>query len=80
LVDENGVVPLLADFSDGSPEIQNKLVELDSLSIPLLAIYPADPSAPPIILRDTITESQLIEALKEAGPSQPQSKLTTYTH
>lgn len=80
LVDENGVVPLLADFSEGSPEIQNKLVELDSLSIPLLAIYPADPSAPPIILRDTITESQLIEALKEAGPSQTQSKLTTYTH
>ncbi|MEO8270381.1 MAG: thioredoxin family protein, partial [Aureliella sp.] len=82
LVDENGVVPLLADFSDGSPEIQSKLVELESLSIPLLAIYPADPTAPPIILRDTITESQLLEALKEAGPSQSEteSKLTTYTH
>ena len=80
LVDENGVVPLLADYSDGSPEIKDKLVELDSISIPLLAIYPADPSVPPIILRDSITESQLIEALKEAGPSQPESKLTTYTH
>ncbi len=80
LVDENGVVPLLADWSEPSDEIMSKLKELDSLSIPLLAIYPADPSAPPIILRDAITESQLIRALKEAGPSQPESKLTTYTN
>lgn len=80
LVDENGVVPLLADWSEPSEEIMSKLKELDSLSIPLLAIYPADPSAPPIILRDAITESQLLDALKAAGPSQPASKLTTFTH
>ena len=80
LVDQNGVIPLLADWSEPSDEIMSKLKELDSLSIPLLAIYPADPSAPPIILRDAITESQLLRALKEAGPSQPDSKLTTYTN
>lgn len=79
LVDQNGVIPLLADWSEPSDEIMNKLRELDSLSIPLLAIYPADPSAPPIILRDAITESQLLRALKEAGPSQSKTKLTTYT-
>lgn len=79
LVEQNGVVPLLADWSEPSDEIMTKLKELDSLSIPLLAIYPADPAAPPIILRDAITESQLLRALKEAGPSQTKTKLTTYT-
>lgn len=78
LVNENGVVPLLADWSEPSPEIDKKIKELDSLSIPLLAIYPADPDAEPIILRDTITESQLLEALKKAGPSgPPKGRLTS---
>ena len=78
LVDENAVVPLLADWSEPSDEILNKLKELDSLSIPLLAIYPADPNAEPIILRDAITESQLLQALKDAGPSQAPTKLTSH--
>ncbi len=76
LVDENGVVPLLADWSEESDEIFSKIKELNSLSIPLLAIYPADASQEPIILRDAITESQLLEALKAAGPSQTKTKLT----
>lgn len=80
LVSENGVVPLLADWSEPSDEIFNKIKELDSLSIPLLAIYPADPSLEPIILRDAITESQLLEALKAAGPSQSKTKLTGVVH
>lgn len=77
LVNQNQVVPLLADWSDRGEEIFNKIKELDSLSIPLLAIYPADPNAEPIILRDLITESQLLEALKQAGPSGSKVKLTS---
>ena len=80
LLDENGVVPLLADWSEPSEEIFSKIKELESLSIPLLAIYPADPTQEPIVLRDAITESQLIEALKEAGPSQSKTKLTGVMH
>ncbi len=80
LVDENGVVPLLADWSEPSDEIFSKIKELESLSIPLLAIYPADPAAEPIILRDAITESQLLEALNAAGPSQTKTKLTGIVH
>ncbi len=80
LVSENGVVPLLADWSEPSEEILSKIKELDSLSIPLLAIYPADPSSPPIILRDSITESELLAALKTAGPSKVKSKLTSSVH
>ena len=75
-VDQNGVVPILADWSEESDEIFSKIKELNSLSIPLLAIYPADASQEPIILRDAITESQLLEALKAAGPSQTKTKLT----
>ncbi len=80
LVDENGVVPLLADWSEESDEIFSKIKELNSLSIPLLAIYPADASQEPIILRDAITESQLLDALKAAGPSQTKTKLTGVVH
>ena len=76
LVKQNNVIPLLADWSSPSEEIEKKLRELDSNSIPLLAIYPAGPDSEPIILRDVITQAQLIEALKQAGPSSSTPRLT----
>ncbi len=69
VVDELGVVPLLADWSDKSQEIKDKLTDLDSISIPLLAIYPAGGSGEPIVLRDLVRERDVIEALRRAGPS-----------
>lgn len=77
LVAENDVVPMLADWTDRSDEIRDKLEELQSNSIPLLVIYPPDPSAKPILLRDLITESQVLEALEQAGPSQSKSLFTS---
>jgi thiol:disulfide interchange protein len=72
-LEKNRVVPLLADWTDGSPEIKQMLESLQSKSIPLLAIFPAaKPGGPlpePIVLRDLITESQVLEALERAGPS-----------
>ncbi len=70
LIEKNDIVPLLADWTDRSELIREQLRRLGSKSIPLLAIYPADPNAEPIILRDTFTESTLLKALNEAGPSQ----------
>jgi thiol:disulfide interchange protein len=67
LVKSNRVVPLLADWTDPSDEIKNKLSELRSASIPLLAIYP--PDGPPIVLRDSLLKETVIDALKKAGPS-----------
>jgi suppressor for copper-sensitivity B len=67
LIKENKVVPLLADWTDPSDEIKKKLAELKSASIPLLAIYP--PDSPPIVLRDSLFESDVLKALTEAGPS-----------
>ena len=72
-IESNKVVPLLADWTEESPEIKTMLESLQSKSIPVLAIFPAarsGESAPePIILRDLITESQVLTAIKAAGPS-----------
>ena len=46
---------------------------MGSRSIPFLVIFPgSEPGKPlrdPIVLRDAITESQLLAALEQAGPS-----------
>jgi thiol:disulfide interchange protein len=69
LLEKNGVVPMLADWTEHSPEIKAKLQELNSASIPFLAIYPAGRPEEVIRLQDVISESQLLEALQKAGPS-----------
>jgi thiol:disulfide interchange protein len=69
IVEKNGVAPVLADWTDQSDTIKNQLAELSSNSIPLLAIYPANKPGEVILLRDAITQSQLVAALEQAGPS-----------
>ena len=75
LVEANRVVPLLADWTEESPEIKAMLESLESRSIPVLAFFPAEkagePRRDPIILRDLITESQVLAAIRDAGPSRP---------
>lgn len=70
LVEELGVVTMYADWTDRSPEIKAKLDELQSKSIPLLAIYPGNDPARPILLRDLVTQQSVLNALRQAGPSQ----------
>ena len=60
---------MYADWSDYSDEIKVKLEELNSRSIPLLVIYPGSQPDQPIILRDIVTQSQVIDALRAAGAS-----------
>lgn len=69
VVEANDVVTLLADWSDKNATIKQAVEELNSRSIPLLAIYPSDPSKQVMVLRDVVTQSQVLEALAEAGPS-----------
>jgi suppressor for copper-sensitivity B len=69
LVDELDVVVMYADWTNHDPEITNKLKELESKSIPLLAIYPGDRPNAPIVLRDLVTQSTVLNALRSAGPS-----------
>jgi suppressor for copper-sensitivity B len=75
----NKIVPLLADYTKGSPEIKDALESLQSRSIPLLAIFPADSPDKPIVLRDVITKQQLLKAIEDAGPSKNGSQLTAAT-
>ncbi len=74
LVEENNVVTLLADWTNRSAVIKNALRELNSQSIPLLAIYPADPSQEVIVLPDLLSKSKVLKALTTAGPSLDESE------
>lgn len=79
-VEGNGVATLLADKTDESPEIDNKLIELQgTTSIPFLVIYPANPDQDPIVLTGVFTKGDLIKALENAGPSKSatSTKLTS---
>ncbi len=75
LIAANGVVPMLADWTDPSPVIKKALNDLGYNSIPLLAIWPGQAKKDaagqkPIVLSDLLPESQVLAALKEAGPSE----------
>lgn len=69
MVEQGHVVPMLADWTDGSEEIKQALAKLGSASIPVLAIYPANRPTEPIVLKDLLTQQQVLDALKKAGPS-----------
>jgi suppressor for copper-sensitivity B len=70
LLAELNAVPMIADWSDKSnTAIPAKLQELKSRSIPVLAIYPGSRPNQPIILRDLVSQSSVLEALRRAGPS-----------
>jgi suppressor for copper-sensitivity B len=68
-LEKNGVVPMLADWTDGSEEIKQMLESLGSNSIPVLAIFPADRPGEAFVLRDAVTKSQVLHAIDRAGPS-----------
>jgi len=72
LIAQYDVLPMLADWTDESPVIKEFLEQrLRRRSIPVLAIWPAGaPEEEVIILDGILTESQVLEALRRAGPSQ----------
>ena len=67
VVDANGVETLKADWTDEDEDIKQTLEQLRSRSIPLLAIYPANRPNVVIVLRDTVTQEQVLQALAQAG-------------
>lgn len=79
VVDKNGVVALLADWTDRSSEIKESLAGLNATSIPILAIYPAGRPDDVIVLRDLLREKQVIEAIEQAGPSSDASTSVAQT-
>lgn len=69
MVRELGAVAMLADWTDQGDDIHAKLQELGSSSIPLLAIYPGNDPDNPIVLRDLVSQGDVLMALRQAGPS-----------
>lgn len=67
VIESNNVTPLLADWTNHNDDIKQAIEALGSRSIPLLAIYPAGKPNEPILLRDVISQEQLLEALQQAG-------------
>jgi thiol:disulfide interchange protein len=69
LLEKLDAVPMLADWTDQNEQIESKLRELDSKSIPVLAIYPGNNPDDPIVLRDLVSQATVLDALAKAGPS-----------
>ena len=75
LVMRNRVKTLTADKTQPAAHIDDLLVELGNAgkSIPFLVIYPAD-GRDPIILDGILTEQLVLDALSNAGASQPMAR------
>ncbi len=66
MVTKHGIVPLMADYTEFSPELKRWLDRFDSKSIPLTVIFPANDPSRPILLRDFYTQSALLKKLEQA--------------
>jgi thiol:disulfide interchange protein len=76
LVARESIVPLLADWTNGAPEIKQMLGSLNRRAIPLLAIFPAEKGSAPILLDGILTKQNVLEALQQAAGKGSSSKLT----
>ena len=65
----NGVVALQADWTNGDPEISQKLESLGGKQVPVVAIFPAGRAQQPIVLSGFYTQGTLLQKLQDAGPS-----------
>ena len=76
---ENGIVPLVADITNYNEEAEALLNVLgnENRNLPFVAIFPAEDPKRPILLDGIITQRQFISALRQAGPSQAPSVTTT---
>lgn len=66
LIQELGVVPVKADWTNSNPEITAVLKSFGRVGVPFYVIYPAGRASEPIILPELLTESLVIDALKNA--------------
>lgn len=69
LIDEYGVVPLKADWTDRSDEIKEWLHKFDGASVPHYVLIPGASSERVIVFDGALTESKVAEKIREAGPS-----------
>jgi thiol:disulfide interchange protein len=74
-IEKRKVVPMLADWTDGSPEIKAMLESLNSKSIHCTCIFSTQrkkcEGKSTIILRDLVTESQVLDAIEKVELVRP---------
>ncbi|MFO0883695.1 MAG: hypothetical protein U0894_05830 [Pirellulales bacterium] len=59
-----------ADWTNKDDQVvSDKLKSLNSNSIPVLVFYPAGKPNEAVILRDIVTQQQVLDELQKAGPS-----------
>lgn len=69
LVNKYDVVAIKADLTEETDETNALLEQLQSKSIPILAIYPASDPYRPYVLRDSVWQQDVLDLIKLAGPS-----------
>ncbi len=70
-------VALLGDFTDSDPRIAAELRKYDRAGVPLVLVYPKDPSAPPIVLPPILTPGEVHSALDKAGAGEKDNKVVS---
>lgn len=65
---EINAVALLGDYTDEDPAIASELKRFGRPGVPLVLVYPADPSAEPIVLPELLTPGLVLDALSRAAP------------
>lgn len=69
------VYPIMADFTNYNPEIQEELRKHGRAGVPLNIVLPAGKPDSPIVLPEVLTPGIVMGALKDAGPSEKKPEL-----
>ncbi len=64
-----GVVPFKADYTSANPEIRQDLKRHGRAGVPMYVIFPPGRLDRPTVLPELLTQTLVIEALEQAGPS-----------
>ena len=62
-----GVVPIKADFTNGSELIQSWLDRYEKGGVPMYVVLPANPAEKPFLLPEVLTPGLVVDALRKAA-------------
>lgn len=66
-IQQLGVLALVADATDGDPEVLAELRRFGRAGVPLVVVYPKSTNTEPIVLPTLLTKSAVLEALDAAA-------------
>jgi thiol:disulfide interchange protein DsbD len=77
-VDELGVATLVADYTETPDELQTVINSLGGNGVPVVAVFPAGDPNRPFVFIGGYTKQQLLDALREAGPSKKSEQVAMH--